>query len=161
MKKEYSKKRKQPRRLQQSAELRKRSEFKQLKLVAQSPRETRTVQGGIPLWKFAKNPCLRSGLHMCKEDESYQRTAKELRMQQTTRRQTVLRGNGTPRSSGPVRAVKPHGLLLQYLINTPGIYLRSPKGRALRIKTTSKTKDYSRPSLTKPKIGSDQNGGRG
>ena len=98
---------------------------------------------------------------MYKEDESSRRTAKELRMEQTTRRQTELRGNGTPRSSGSVRAMKPHGLLLQYLINTLGIYLRNPKGRALRIKTASKTKDYSRPSLTKPKISSDQDGGRG
>ena len=96
--------------------------------------------------EVCKESFLRFGLHMYKEDESYQRTAKELRVEQTTRRQTVLRGNGTPRSSGRVRVVKPHGLLLQYFINTLGIYLRNPKGRALGIKT-SKTKHYSRPSL--------------
>ena len=101
---------------------------------------------GSPTVEVCKESFLRFGLHMYKEDESYQRTAKELRVEQTTRRQTALRGNGTPRSSGPVRVVKPHGLLLQYLINTPGIYLRNPKGRALGIKT-SKTKHYSRPSL--------------
>lgn len=90
---------------------------------AQEKREL--CRGEVPLWKSAENPCLRSGLHVYKEEESYQRTAKELRMEQTARRQTVLKGNGTPRSSGPVRVVKPHGLLLQYLINTLGIYLRN------------------------------------
>ena len=133
--------------MQQSTELRKRSEFKQLKLVGQSPKEKRTVQRGSPTVEVCKESFLRFGLHMYKEDEFYQRTAKELRVEQTTRRQTVLRGSGTSRSSGPLRVVKPHGLLLQYLINTPGIYLRNPKGRALGIKTTSKTKHYSRPSL--------------
>lgn len=97
---------------------------------------------------------------MYKEDESSRRTAR-VKNGKDNQKTNSAEGQLTPRSSGPVKVVKPHGLLLQYLINTLGIYLRNPKGRALRIKTASKTKDYSRPPLTKPKISSDQDGGRG
>ena len=41
---------------------------------------------------------------------------------------------------------------LRYLINTLGIQLRHPKGRALGVKTISESNAYSRSALTKPKI---------